>query len=189
MSIKKFINKVWAKEDKYGPIHYELTNLQEKVLNMMMEEPYFIGEFQRQTHGKSEMCLMYAVYMAAKYSGKKITLVYSSEGDYRNKLERLKNRLEDTMLLKCKGDGYFRFHNDSTIRMTFNGTDMEESDIVIIDDAAWFEDEKLVEILGKCKEYCDIKLLTSANENGGEEYNKLIKHPDYTYLRYAIEKD
>lgn len=189
MSIKKFINKVWAKEDNYGLMHYELTNLQEKVLNMMMEEPYFIGEFQRQTHGKSEMCLMYAVYMAAKYSGKKITLVYSSEGDCRNKLERFKNRLEDTMLLKCSSHGNFRFHNDSIIKMTLNGSEIEESNIVIIDEAALFEDEKLEEILGKCNEYCDVKVLTSANENGGEEYKKLIKNPDYTYLRYAIEED
>jgi thymidine kinase len=93
------------------------------------------------------------------------------------------------MLLKRSGDGNFRFHNESTIRMTLNGSEMEESDIVIIDEASWFEDEKLVEILGKCNEYCDVKVLTSANENGGEEYNKLIKNPDYTYLRYAIEED
>ena len=187
MSFKNFINKVWTNEDKWGITHFELTKLQEKILEMMIEEPYFIGELQRQKHGKSEMCLMYAVFMAAKYTDKKIALVYHNEMEYKNASERLLNRLKDTMLLKAGGNGIFKFHNKSTIRMTVNGIGVEESEIVIIDEAALFDEEKLSDVIKNCTEYTEIKILTNSNEKSSETYRKIINNPEYTYLRYSVE--
>lgn len=189
MNIKKFINKIWTNEDKWGITHFELTNLQEKILELMIEEPYFIGELQRQRHGKTEMCLMYAAYMAARSSDKKITLVYHNETEYKNASERLLNRLKDTMLLRAGGNGIFKFHNKSTIRMTVNGIGVEDSEIVIIDEAAWFEEEKLSDVIKNCTEYTEVKILTSPNENSSETYRKIINTPEYTYLRYSMEED
>lgn len=149
---------------------------------MMVDEPYFIGEFQRQ-FGKSEMCLMYAVYMAMKNTNNKISLMFSDEIECDNLRKRLGKVLQNLMIVKRYSHDVFVFCSESIIefnRISNNTTH------VIIDEAAYFSEEKLKKIMESIPNYSDIKILSSENEDN-TLYQNLVKDKKFTYFRNCIE--
>lgn len=186
IKIEDFIESIWTIPDYYiansKRYHIDLDNTKKMVLNMMVDEPYFIGEFQRQ-FGKSEMCLMYAVYMAMKNTNNKISLMFSDEIECDNLRKRLGKVLQNLMIVKRYSHDVFVFCSESIIefnRISNNTTH------VIIDEAAYFSEEKLKKIMESIPNYSDIKILSSENEDN-TLYQNLVKDKKFTYFRNCIE--
>lgn len=186
IKIEDFIESVWTIPDYYiansKRYHIDLDNTKKVILNMMVDESYFIGELDRQ-FGKSEMCLMYAVYMAMKNTNNKISLMFSDEMQCDNLRKRLGKVLQNLMIVKCYSHDAFVFCSDSIIefnRISNNTTH------VIIDEAAHFSEEKLKKIMESIPNYSDIKILSSENEDN-TLYQNLIKDKKFTYFRNCIE--
>ena len=188
-NIVDFIESVWTIPDYYiansKRYHIDLDNIKKMVLNMMVDEPYFIGEFQRQ-FGKSEMCLMYAVYMAMKRTCNKICIMYSDEMTCINMKKRLRNILKNLMIVNCFREDAFEFNTGSII--CFNKI-CDDVTHVIIDEVAHFSEEDIGVIMNNIPNDCDIKILTSDKENVDNiSYNDLKKNKKFTYLRYCLEE-
>ena len=188
IKIVDFIESIWTIPDYYiansKRYHIDLDNTKKMVLNMMVDEPYFIGEFQRQ-FGKSEMCLMYAVYMAMKNTNNKISLMFSDEIQCDNLRKRLGKVLQNLMIVKRYSHDAFVFCSESIIEFNRISNDTTH---VIIDDAAYFSEDNLETIMNNIPKDCDIKILTSDKENEDNTmYNKLKKDKKYTILRYCYE--
>ena len=187
-NIVDFVESIWTIPDGFihnsKKYHIDLDNTKKLVLNMMVDEPYFIGEFQRQ-FGKSEMCLMYAVYIAMRTTCNKISIMYSDEMTCNNMRKRLEKVLKNLMIVNCFRNDAFEFNTGSIIyfnKISDNATH------VIIDEAAYFSEDNLGTIMNNIPKDCDIKILTSDKENEDNiTYNKLKKDKKYTILRYCYE--
>lgn len=187
-NIVDFVESIWTISDysiaNSKRYHIDLDNTKKMVLNMMVNEPYFIGEFQRQ-FGKSEMCLMYAVYIAMRTTCNKISIMYSDEMTCNNMRKRLEKVLKNLMIVNCFRNDAFEFNTGSIIyfnKISDNATH------VIIDEAAYFSEDNLETIMNNIPKDCDIKILTSDKENEDNiTYNKLKKDKKYTILRYCYE--
>jgi hypothetical protein len=188
-NIVDFIESIWTIHDYYiansKRYHVDLDNTKKIILNMMVDEPYFIGEFQRQ-FGKSEMCLMYGVYIAMKGTCNKISIMYSDETTRIIMKKRLENILKNLMIVNCFRDDAFEFNTGSIIQ--FNKI-FEDATHVIIDEASHFSEDNFGLIMNYIPKDCDIKILTSDKESNNITYNDLKKNKKFTYLRYCVEDD
>ena len=186
IKIEDFVESIWTIPDYYiansKRYHIDLDNTKKVILNMMVDESYFIGELDRQ-FGKSEMCLMYAVYMAMKNTNNKISLMYSDETMCAHLRKRLGKVLQNLMIVKCYSHDAFAFCSDSIIE--FNRIS-DNTTHVIIDEAAYFSEEKLKKIMESIPNYSEIKILSSENEDN-TLYQNLIKDKKFTYFRNHIE--
>ena len=186
IKIEDFIESVWTFSSNVNPNNryhiIDLDNTKKMVLNMMVDESYFIGELDRQ-FGKSEMCLMYAVYMAMKNTNNKISLMFSDEIQCDNLRKRLGKVLQNLMIVKRYSHDAFVFCSESIIE--FNRIS-DNTTHVIIDEAAYFSEEKLKKIMESIPNYSDIKILSSNNEDN-TLYQNLIKDKKFTYFRNCIE--
>jgi hypothetical protein len=186
IKIEDFIESVWTFSSNVNPNNryhiIDMDNTKKVILNMMVDEPYFIGELDRQ-FGKSEMCLMYAVYMAMKNTNNKISLMFSDEIQCDNLRKRLGKVLQNLMIVKRYSHDAFVFCSESIIE--FNRIS-DNTTHVIIDEAAHFSEEKLKKIMESIPNYSDIKILSSENKDN-TLYQNLIKDKKFTYFRNCIE--
>lgn len=171
-NIVDFVESIWTISDysiaNSKRYHIDLDNTKKMVLNMMVNEPYFIGEFQRQ-FGKSEMCLMYAVYMAMKGTCNRISIMYSDKNMRDIMRKRLENVLKNLMVVNCFREDSFEFNTGSIIDFNKISTEGRETTHVIIDEAFQFTGDKLKIIMKSIPKDCDVKILTSVIKNGNND--------------------
>lgn len=187
-NIVDFIESIWTIPDisnckKY---HIDLDDSKKLILNMMVSELYFIGELERQ-FGKSEMCLMYAVYMAMKNTNNRISILHHNEMTSIDMKKYLDNILKNLMIVNCFREKSLEFNTGSIIDFNEIHNDGRETTHVVIDDAAFFSENTLREVFEMIPKNADIKILSSPNNN--VIYDELIKNKRYTYLRYCSEED
>ena len=166
IDIISFIETVWNKDDNF---HFNLSDEQKTCLELMVREPYFIGEIGRQK-GKTEMCLMYALYISMRYTNANVYVIGS------NQLYHLmRKRLEKLMMVKWTNNNTFHMYTGSNIH--FSSGNIENASHVVIDE------EINMEILERIDKDSNIVILSS------EIDSDLKKDKKYCYLRFSEEED
>ena len=181
--VDEFIHSIWNIDER----SITLLDYQILFLRLMCSEEYFIGEVGRQG-GKSEMCLMYAVYMAMRNTNAYITIRTPNESARRNMIEHLRNRIRNLLMVKTDTDGKLTFYSGSVINFNYSDEDLEKTTHLIIDSASHFNEEELRNTLEKIGKYCYVSILSNDDsENQYQYYESLKKDKNYCYLRYPLD--
>lgn len=164
--IVSFIETVWNKDDNF---HFILSDDQKTCLELMVREPYFIGEIGRQK-GKTEMCLMYALYISMRYTNANVYVIGSNQ-----LFQLMRKRLGKLMMVKWTNNDTFYMYTGSNIH--FSSGNIEKASHVVID-------EKInTEILERIDKDSNIVILSS------EIDDDLKKDKKYCYLRFSEEEE
>ena len=166
--IVSFIETVWHKEDNF---HFILSDEQKTCLELMVREPYFIGELGRQK-GKTEMCLMYALYISMRYTPANVYIIGKKD-----LFQLMRKRLEKLMMVKWTDNGNNTFHMYTGSNICFSSEDIENASHVIIDE------EIDMNILERVDKNANITILSS------EIDEEIKKDKKYCYLRFPEEEE